>query len=182
MEATTQAPAQIGAGAEPIESAEWLREFNGRYQAAWDARDPQAVAACVAEDVTWIDPAVAEPLHGRDGVAWFVEQSVTAFPDLKFTEPGPPAISEDSLAAFVPWHMTGTNTGPIDPPGFTATGRSIALGGVDIWRFRDGLIWRYEAVWDFAELARQLGLLPPRGGSAEAWMARTQRLRARLPF
>ena len=179
MEAATQT--RIGEGAEPIESMEWLREFGERYLAAWNSGDPAAVAACTHEDVVWIDPALAEPAIGRDGVADFVRQSVAAFPDMTFSEPGPPAIADDSSAAYVPWLMTGTNTGPIDPPGFAATGKAITVKGFDVWQFRDRLIWRYEAIYDFSAMARQLGLLPPRGGFAEAALARAQRLRSRLP-
>jgi len=180
MEAATQT--RIGEGAEPIESMEWLREFGERYLAAWNSGDPAAGAACAHEDVVWIDPALAEPAIGRAGVADFVRQSVVAFPDLSFSEPGEPAIADDARAAYVPWLMTGTNTGPIDPPGFAATGKAIAIKGFDVWQFRDGLIWRYEAIYDFTEIARQLGLMPPRGGFAEAALARAQRLRSKLPF
>ena len=174
--------ARIGAGAEPIESMEWLREFGERYVAAWNSGDPAGVAACAHEDVVWIDPALAEPAIGRDSVADFVRSSVAAFPDLAFSEPGEPAIADDSLAAYVPWLMTATNTGPIDPPGLAATGRSIEVKGFDIWQFRDGLIWRYEAIYDVSAMARQLGLLPPRGGFAERAMVGAQRLRSRLPL
>lgn len=179
MEATG---ARIGEGAEPIESMEWLREFGERYVAAWNSHDPTAVVACVHQDVVWIDPALAEPAIGRDAVADFVRSSSVAFPDLSFGDPGEPALSDDSRAAYVPWRMTATNTGPIDPPGFAATGKTISVNGFDVWQFRDMLIWRYEAIYDFSAVARQLGLLPPRGGFAEAAMVRAQRLRARLPF
>jgi predicted ester cyclase len=111
-----------------------------------------------------------------------VRQSVAAFPDMTFSEPGDPAIAEGSRAAYVPWLMTGTNTGPIDPPGFAPTGKRIEVKGFDVWQFRDGLIWRYEAIYDFSAMVRQLGLLPPRGGFAERAMARAQRLRSRLPL
>jgi steroid delta-isomerase-like uncharacterized protein len=178
MEAATE----LGAGAERIESMEWLREFGERYQAAWSARDPDAVAACVTEDIVWEDPALNEPARGRAEVAGFVRMSVTAFPDLGFSEVGAPAISEDGLVAYVPWRMTGTNTGPIDPPGFAPTGRTIEVDGVDLWQFRDGLIWRYRAAYDFATPARQLGLLPAPGGLAEKGMVAVQRLRSRLPL
>jgi steroid delta-isomerase-like uncharacterized protein len=180
METATQT--RIGEGAEPIESMEWLREFGERYGDAWNSGDPAAVAACTHEDVVWIDPALAEPAIGREGVADFVRQSVVAFPDMTFSEPGEPAIADDSSAAYVPWLMTGTNTGPIDPPGFAATGKRIDVKGFDVWQFRDGLIWRYEAIYDFSAMVRQLGLLPPRGGFAEGALARAQRLRSRLPF
>lgn len=171
---------QLGTGAERIESVDWLREFGDRYLEAWNSHDPGAVAACVAEDVVWEDPALPGPAHGPNEVAEFVRTSVAAFPDYAFSEPGSPAISEDGLVAYFPWRMTGTNTGPIDPPGFAPTGRGFALDGVDLWQFRGGLIWRYRAAYDFSGFARQLGLMPPRGGFAEKAMVRTQRLRARL--
>ena len=179
MEAATK---RIGDGAEPIESPEWLREFGHAYLAAWNSRDPEAVAARMAPDVVWIDPAMPEPARGPGEVAQFARDSFTAFPDLSLEEPGDPALTPDSLVAYVPWRMRGTNTGPIDPPGFAPTGRAIVVDGIDVWRFRDGLLWRYEAVYDFNGLAAQLGLVPPRGGAAERTMARMQRLRAKLPF
>jgi steroid delta-isomerase-like uncharacterized protein len=180
MEATTGA--RIGEGAEPIESMQWLREFGERYTAAWNSHDPTAVAACAHQDVVWIDPALAEPAIGRDAVADFVRSSSVAFPDLTFSDLGKPALTDDSRAAYVPWRMTATNTGPIDPPGFAATRKSIAVDGFDVWQFRDELIWRYEGIYDFSAVARQLGLLPSRGGLAERLIVRTQRLRSRLPI
>lgn len=181
MEPTTAAETRIGEGAEPIEGIEWLREFAEGYLAAWTSHDPEAVAACAAPDVVWIDPALPEPARGRAGVADFARSSFAAFPDLAFSEPGDPAIAGDGRAAYAPWRMTGTNTGPIDPPGFAATGRSIEVRGFDIWQFRDGLIWRYEAIYDAFDLARQLGLMPAADSFAERAMVRAQRLRARLP-
>ncbi len=177
-----EAAAAIGEGAETIESIEWLHEFDSRYTQAWNSQDAAAVAACTHPDVVWSDPALAEPARGPSEVADFAAASIAAFPDLTFTQPGAIAISEDSLAAYIPWQMTGTNTGAIDPPGLAASGKSIEIRGFDIWQFRDGAIWRYEAIYDFSELARQLGLMPPRGGAAERAMVAAQRLRAKLPF
>ncbi len=65
MEAATRATGEwIGTEAEAIESAEWLQDFADRYLAAWNAHDPDAVAAHVAEDVIWRDPALPEPARG----------------------------------------------------------------------------------------------------------------------
>lgn len=178
MEATTL----LRADAEPIGSTEWLTDFAERYLKAWNAHDHAAVAACVAEDVVWEDPGLPAPVHGRDEVADFVRAGVSAFPDLQFSEPGQRALSDDRRVVYAPWRMTGTNTGPIDPPGFAPTGKPIDLEGVDVWQFRGGLIWRYRAVYDFAEMGRQLGLMPGRGGFIETAMVRVQRLRSRLPF
>jgi hypothetical protein len=77
---------------------------------------------------------------------------------------------------IAPWRMTGTNTGPIDPPGFAATGRSIDLEGVDHWWFREGLIARYRADYDSLGLMRQLGLMPASGSTPEKAIASLQRV------
>lgn len=174
------APQRTGDAGEPIESMDWLREFGDRYLAGWNAHDPEAVAACATADVVWVDPALPDPARGRAELAEFVRSGCTAFPDMRFSEAGEPALTEDRLFAYVPWRMTGTNTGPIDPPGFAATGKTVDVPGFDVWQFRDGLIWRYEAIYDFSLIGRQLGLMPPPGGFAERAMVRVQRLRSKL--
>jgi steroid delta-isomerase-like uncharacterized protein len=165
---------------EPIESSDWLAAFAERYLGAWNSHDPSAVTACATEDVIWVDPALPEPARGHEGLADFVRSSCTAFPDLRFSEPAPPAMTEDRLIAYAPWRMTATNTGPIDPPGFAPTGRAVDIPGFDIWRFRDGRIWRYEAIYDSNLIARQLGIVPPPGAFAERAMVRLQRVQAKL--
>lgn len=171
---------RLGTGAEPIESMEWLREFTRSYVEAWNSLDHTAVAACVAEDVTWEDPMLPEAAHGPEEVAALVRTNTTAFPDLRLDETGELAISDDGLVAYVPWRMVGTNTGPIEPPGFAPTGRSFAIDGVDLWEFRGGLIWRYRALYDSMDVSRQLGLMPAQDGFAERAMVRVQRLGAKL--
>ena len=170
----------LGPGAEPIESMAWLHLFVVDYLAAWNNHDPQAVASLVAEDVVWEDPSLAEPARGRREVADFVAATAVSFPDYRFSEPGAAALSENRMVVYLPWRMTGTNTGPIDPPGFAPTGRTFSIEGVDICQFRGGLIWRYRASYDFADLGRQLGLAPTRGGLAERAMVRLQRLAAKV--
>jgi len=156
--------------------ADALGPFIRRYFHAWNSHNPVAVADCATGDVVWDSPALLEPALGRAAVAALVATSVAAFPDYEFAQPAPPAIAEDLLTAYVPWRMTGTNTGSFDPPGFAPTGMRIDLSGVDVWRFRDGLIWRYQAVYNYSTLGRQLGLAPPRGGTLERIAVRAQRL------
>jgi steroid delta-isomerase-like uncharacterized protein len=157
-----------------------LRQFADRYLQAWNSRDPVAVGACLTEDVFWEDPALIEPARGRQAVEDFALLTRTGFPDYEFSELSAPAVAEDGLTAYAPWLMTGTNTGPLDPPGFAPTGKRIELEGIDRWQFRDGLICRYRAFYDFSDMARQLGLMPPRGGTIERIGVRAQRLGARV--
>ena len=160
---------------DPIDPGE-LEVFSRRYFDAWNSHEPESVAACAAEDVVWDSPALHEPGRGRQDVADLVATTVAAFPDYEFTRPSSIAIAEDRLTAYVPWHMTGTNTGSFEPPGFAPTGKPIDLPGIDVWRFRDGLIWRYQAVYNYSVIGRQLGLALPRGGRLERAAVRAQRL------
>lgn len=156
-----------------------LRQFAERYFEAWNSHQPAQVAACATEDVVWHSPALPEPAIGQAAVTALVAATVVAFPDYEFTPPTPWAIADDQLTAYVPWRMTGTNTGAFDPPGYAPMGQPIDLFGIDVWRFQDGRIWRYQAIYDYSDVARQLGLSLPRGGRLERVAVRAQRLLAR---
>ncbi len=160
---------------DPIDAAE-LEIFSDRYFDAWNSHEPERVAACATEDVVWDSPALHAPGRGRQAVVDLVATTVVAFPDYEFTRPSAIAIAEDRLTAYVPWHMTGTNTGSFDPPGYAPTGKPIDLPGIDVWRFRNGLVWRYQAVYNYSVIGRQLGLALPRGGRLERAAVRAQRL------
>jgi steroid delta-isomerase-like uncharacterized protein len=166
-------------GGEPIDPVTF-DAFSRRYLDAWNSHDPAAVAAFATDDVVWDSPALPEPGHGRDAAAGVVAATVAAFPDYEFTQPAAWAIAEDRRTAYLPWRMTGTNTGSFDPPGYAPTGRSVDLPGFEVLRFRDGLIWRYRSVYDYSQVARQLGLGFPRGGGLERVAVHAQRAFARL--
>ncbi|WP_433576032.1 ester cyclase [Nocardia brasiliensis] len=168
--------------AETIASAAWLAEFTAGYIAGWNSGDSTAVGKCATEDTVWYDPSLGRRAAGRTAVEEFVADTVRSFPDVAYVNPFPPVLAADGKLAVVPWRMTGTHLGPIEPPGFAATGKKIDLLVVDLWQFRAGLIWRSQSSWDLTEMLLQLGLMPPRGSTAERAMARAQRVRSRLPF
>ena len=112
-----------------------LEEFSHRWLACWNAYDGDGLAALCTEDVEFFDPAIGT-VHGRPAVADWVGICKRAFPDYRFEESEPPYVSPDRPKAIAPWQMFGTNTGPLDPPGFAPTGRPLVLGGVDHWWFR----------------------------------------------
>jgi steroid delta-isomerase-like uncharacterized protein len=157
-----------------------VRAFADRYIAAWNSADAAALAQLVTEDVVWADPALPEPLRGVAEVREFMRTSVSAFPDLRFSEPDPPHVSVSGRVAVWAWVMEGTMRGEVDPPGFAPTGRRMRVDGVDVWQLREGRIERYRAYYDMADLARQLGLAPARGGAAERAAVALQRLQARM--
>ncbi|HEX2085177.1 MAG TPA: nuclear transport factor 2 family protein [Solirubrobacteraceae bacterium] len=158
-----------------------LTGFMERYLAAWNGRESSAMDALVTDDIVWFDPALPHPARGQAEVRAFMEQSWRSFPDLRFSEPDPPFIVQDGDRVAWAWRMRGTFSGaPLDPPGFAPTHRTIDVLGIDQWELRDGRIARYRAYYDMADLARQLGIMPPAGSGAEKAMAALQRVQARF--
>lgn len=160
----------------------FVDRFVDRMLAVWNAHDTTDLPNLVTDDLVWRDPALVEPARGIESVRRFLEQSFRAFPDLRFELTGSRCVADDTPVLMVPWRMTGTNDGPIDPPGYPATGRIIDVRGVDIYTFRDGRVAEYRACYDTADVSRQLGLLPARGSRAERMFVATRRLRSRLRF
>jgi steroid delta-isomerase-like uncharacterized protein len=157
-----------------------MREFVERYMAAWNGCDTDAMAQLVTEDIVWADPALPEPARGIGAVQEFMRTSFRAFPDLHFGEPQPPVLAMSGDVVLWRWYMEGTQRGPIEPPGFAATGRRMRVDGVDEWTMRDGRISLYRAFYDMNDVARQLGIVPAPGSAAERGMVALQRLQARL--
>jgi steroid delta-isomerase-like uncharacterized protein len=159
----------------PRLDTEFLDEFAQRWLDAWNRRDGHALAALCTPDVEFHDPAIGT-VHGREAVADWVLACATGFPDFRFEDIELPYPARDRPKAIVPWRMTGTNTGPLDPPGFAPTGRSIVIEGVDHWWFRGDLVARYRADYDLNDVMRQLHLAPAPGSAAEKAFVGAQRL------
>ncbi|MRH87972.1 MMPL family transporter [Nocardia sp. SYP-A9097] len=111
-----------------------------------------------------------------------IADTIGTFPDISYSTPFPPAITGNSNIAVVPWRMTGTHLGLIEPPGFAATGKTVDLLVLDIWQFRSGLICRCRSIWDLAEMLQQLGIMPTCGSAAERAFAQAQKWRSKLGF
>jgi predicted ester cyclase len=97
---------------------------------------------------------------------WF-SSLFAAFPDFVFTVVD--VVADDERAA-VRWRATGTFNGTGRFEGMVPTGASIEVEGCDILTIRDGKLVSLEAYLNGAELARQLGALPPQGSAADRGM------------
>jgi steroid delta-isomerase-like uncharacterized protein len=135
---------------------DFLEEFAPRWRAAWNAHDGEALAALCTEDVEYYDPALAVTTTGREPIVLIVQQFAPAFSDMRFTDPEPPYASLTAPKAIVPWRFTGTHDGEFAPMGLTATGARVEADGTDHWVFRDGLVCRHKAIYDFANVMRTL--------------------------
>lgn len=147
-----------------------------RYFAAVAARDPEAMAAC------W-RPGGIDRLHGQaelvapDGVRTYFEELFAAFPDLAVEVLS--ATADDERCA-IRWRLTATFAGPGRFQGLEPNGARVALEAVDVVQVRDGLIAGNDAYLDGSEVARQLGVLPPRGSGQERGMTALVNGRTRL--
>jgi steroid delta-isomerase-like uncharacterized protein len=99
-------------------------------------------------------------LHSREELKQLVTALRGAFPDLRFH-------LEDALAegdrVATRWTMTGTHRGEIQ--GKAATGKSMSVSGMDIFRIADGRIQEIWVNMDVLGQAQQLGWMPGSEGS-----------------
>ena len=130
------------------------QQVNDATYAAWNAHDPDAVAAVFAEHAVVREignPAVAE---GRAAVRARAAALMTAFPDFRL-ERIELVIDGDRHADR--WIMTGTHRGELF--GIPPTGKSVRIEGATFTRLGpDGLVVEDVHFTDMAGLMAQLGL------------------------
>jgi steroid delta-isomerase-like uncharacterized protein len=169
------AETSTGAGAESPEAAEQARPKRGRItrRKAVEEHARSYFDALARRDASgmvehWSDDGVADMvpfavLRGQDEIASFFRELFAGVPDLETTVT---RVVAGERQAAVEWRMTGHFTGePLQ--GIEATGRAIALRGVDLLEVEDGKIVSNTAHYDGMAFARQVGLLPPQDSPAE---------------
>jgi steroid delta-isomerase-like uncharacterized protein len=157
----------------------WLEDFMQRWEGAWNSHEAERLLELMTEDIVYDDSAWPTTMRGHAEVRAFLEFCWRAFPDLRFeTVDGPYVAAGEARAAFF-WVGRGTHVGPIEPPGFAATGKEVELRGADFHHYRDGRVFRLRVVHDMMDLGRQLGTLPQPGSPVEKAGAAAQRLAVR---
>jgi steroid delta-isomerase-like uncharacterized protein len=131
----------------------------------------EAVAARDLDAMTgFYEPGGTGEIHGLVELtaphsyrAWFANL-FAAFPDFRFEILD--VVAEGEKAA-VRWRATGTFNGNTQFEGMDPTGARVDLSGCDMLTIRNGKIQRNEAYMNGAQMAQQLGALPPPGSLAE---------------
>jgi hydroxyacylglutathione hydrolase len=115
-------------------------------------------------------------LTAPDEIRAYFGEIFAAFPDftLRIVE-----ITAGEERAAVRWRAEATFAGPGNYYGFAPNHARIALEGCDVVTVRDDLIVHNDAYTDSGDAARQLGLLPPNGSSAQQRLAKVSNLRTR---
>jgi steroid delta-isomerase-like uncharacterized protein len=101
--------------------------------------------------------------HGPDELTAYFKALFHALPDLRLEIL---ATAENGETVFVHWRATGTHTGG-QFVGVNATGKALAVDGMDQFTVRGGRVAENFVVFDQMEFARQLGLMPPDGSAAD---------------
>jgi steroid delta-isomerase-like uncharacterized protein len=162
----------VAINSEPADAATVARAY-------FDAVAKQDLDAMVAP---W-EPGAPDVIHGvvemrvpEDLRSWF-GNLFAAFPDFTFEILDVTASDEK---AAVRWHATGSFDGSARFEGLDPNGARIDLEGCDVLTVREGKIVRNDAYMNGAEMARQLGALPPAGSAPEKAMTAALNLKTRL--
>lgn len=123
------------------------------YFAAWNARDPDAIAATLVPNGSYSDPSVPDGVP-PEGLAGYAGGLFAAFPDLAFEIDEPVAVAGDRVMAR--WIMTGTNSGSF--MGLPPTGRTVRVEGVDVIEIEGDRVRSVAGYFDGGSTPRQLGL------------------------
>ncbi len=124
-----------------------LREFAERYAAAWCSQDAASVAAYFSPRGSLCANGNA-PAVGRSAIEVFVQQFMTAFPDLRI-------VLDDILivgdGSEFHWTLTGIYSGP------GGTGQHVCIKGFEEWQMgEDALIAESRGHFDKADFQRQM--------------------------
>lgn len=87
-------------------------------------------------------------------------------------------IAAEGDDVFVHWHLTGTHTGPL--LGIEPTGKTLAVDGMDHFVVRDRKVVSNFVVFDQMQYARQIGMMPPDGSSADKAVKSAFNLKTKL--
>ena len=128
-------------------------EVNDRTYAAWNAHDPDAVAAVFAEDAVVREVGSPQEARGRAAVRARAAALLTAFPDFHLERL---ELVIDGARHADRWVMTGTHRGELF--GLPPTGRQVRIEGATFTRLGpDGLVVEDVHFTDLAGLLAQLG-------------------------
>ena len=127
---------------------------NDATYAAWNAHDPDAVAAVFAADAVLREASRNEEQRGHEAIRARAAMLLTAFPDFRLERL---VLVVDGERHADRWVMTGTHRGELF--GLPPTGRSVRLEGATFTRLGShGLVVEDVHFTDLAGLMAQLGV------------------------
>jgi steroid delta-isomerase-like uncharacterized protein len=136
-----------------VATRDQIVEANRATFAAWNAHDPDAVAAIFAPDAVIRDVGSPDVLRGREAIRARAADPLLAFPDFHLRQLDL-VVGEHANADR--WEATGTHSRHF--LGMEGTGHRIRVEGATFSRFdADGLVVEDVNFWDVGALLAQLG-------------------------
>lgn len=113
--------------------------------------------------------------NGAEEIAAYFDEVFAAMPDWHMEVVSTATDGDD---VFVHWHLTGTHTGLL--LGIEPTGKALAVDGMDHFVVRDGKVVSNFVIFDQMQYARQIGMMPPDGSSADKALKSAFNLRTKV--
>lgn len=156
----------------------FVDRFRKSWIEAWNHQDVAAIVALCTPQVVWVDPSMGGTVHGRDDLAEGLMAAFRALPDFTVDDYEVYPASEES-EMMTRWWVSGTMTGPLEPPGFAPTGQRVEVEGATFLRFEAGQVAEARYLFDMMSMAQQIGAAPAADSGAERVAVFMQRLAAR---
>ena len=125
------------------------------YEAAWASHDVEKIASFYTNDCIYEDVASGIVRNGKEELKTFLNNILTAFPDLKI-EIKSYFVAGDRIGSE--WIMTGTRSGP--SPYLPGAKKKFSIRGASITELQNGKIKRNSDYWNMTSYLRQVGLMP----------------------
>ncbi|MBL8651788.1 MAG: nuclear transport factor 2 family protein [Sphingopyxis sp.] len=157
--AGTGSPSYVGLPLAGAVTAEFVRDFGNRWEAAWNSHDTERVLALIHPDIRWNDTIFwPDIIHGHDRMRGYIDKIWAVMPDVHFREVQLFSALDSGRALYL-FEQTAS------APPASGRGTRATTYGCDIFLgFRDGLLSDYMAQYEIADMMRQFGMLPPRNG------------------
>src|SRR5579864_5257251 len=126
---------------------------------AWNSHDPEKVLAFYSDGIVYEDVPLGLVNHGKAELRKFVEDTLTAFPDLKVQ------IVSSSI-----WNNHGVSEvvwGGTDK-GFWKTNKQFSVRMLSTFELQGAKFSRNKDFYDLASVMRQVGVLPAEEASGKA--------------
>ena len=139
------------------------QELVDAWEAAWSSHRRDYFEPLCAPGFHYEDPLTAQPLEGVAALGSHAQRLWSAFPDARLERAG--ARLDDGRYLAAPSKLIGTHRGSVS--GIPPTRRFVVLHCVFYCEVSRGQLLRVRTFFDLYDAARQLGVLPSRGGLGE---------------
>jgi predicted ester cyclase len=142
-------------------------------------RDVRHIPTIFTEDIEFQDDAWPEIMRGHADVERFLTALWRAMPDLRFELLEGPYLGEDGRHAAARVRVSGTVTGPADPPGFAPTDTRLTTEFAAFYELEGERIKRERVILNMNDVGVQMGAAPAPGSRSEKLGVAIQHLTAR---